>query len=249
MDSGPSTEASRHLAPVQRWGLQALERRSTTENVLAELRSAIISGRIGPLEPLREVALSDALGTGRSAIREAIRQLVQEGLVEYRLNRGAFVRAITEEEAYDVYLAREAIEVAAVAHAFERPVTLDLNPLEARLRQIIRAAADTPDRQPAGTELVTADLDFHREMVRLSGSQRLTRAHETLAAEAQMLMHHQPVYPLTDYAGDHRILFDAIAERDPDTLEKIREHLRLSAQLIAGEIHRIATRRSAPETV
>jgi DNA-binding GntR family transcriptional regulator len=224
-------------------------RRSTTETVLAELRAAIVAGRIGPLEPLREVPLAETLGTGRSAIREAIRHLVQEGLVEYRLNRGVFVREITEEDTYDLYLAREAIEVAAVAHAFERPGDLDLKPLEGKLHQIILAAADTPDRQPAGTELVTADLDFHREMVRLADSQRLSRAHETLAAEAQMLMHHQPVYPLTDYAGDHRILFDAIAERDPDTSEKIRQHLRLSAQLIANELHRIVARRPTPEPV
>jgi DNA-binding GntR family transcriptional regulator len=250
MEGTPSTRiAERTRSATQRWGLTAVPRRSTTETVLAELRAAIITGRIGPLEPLREVPLAKALGTGRSAIREAIRHLVQEGLVEYRLNRGAFVREMTEEDAYDVYLAREAIEVAAVAHALERAVELDLNPLEAKLHQIILAAADTPDRQPAGTELVTADLDFHREMVRLGGSQRLTRAHETLAAEAQMLMHHQPVYPLTDYAGDHRILFDAIAERDPDAPVKVRDHLRLSARLIAAELHRIAARRPAPEPV
>jgi DNA-binding GntR family transcriptional regulator len=227
------------------WGLGAVERRSTTDQVISELRTAIITGRIKPNEALRESSLAQIMGTGRSSVREAIRHLIGEGLVKYRPNRGAVVREITEEEAYDVYLAREAIEVAAVAHAFERPVGLDLSPLEAKLHLIILAAAGAPDRRPAGTELVAADLDFHREMVRLAGSSRLTRAHETLAAEAQMLMHHQPVYPLTDYAGDHRILFDAIVGRDPDTPEKIRQHLRLSAQLIAGEIHRMAARRAA----
>jgi DNA-binding GntR family transcriptional regulator len=230
------------------WGLSALERRSTTDQVIGELRTAIITGRIKPNEALRETSLAQIMGTGRSSVREAIRHLIGEGLVQYRPNRGAFVREITEEEAYDVYLAREAIEVAAVAHAFERPAGLDLSPLEARLHRLILAAADTPDREPAGTELVAADLDFHREMVRMADSPRLTRAHETVAAEAQMLMHHQPVYPLTDYAGDHRILFEAIVERDPDTPEKIREHLRLSAQLIVGEIRRI-TARSAREHV
>jgi DNA-binding GntR family transcriptional regulator len=231
------------------WGLSTVERRSTTDQVIGELRTAIITGRIKPNEPLRETSVAQVMGTGRSSVREAIRHLIGEGLVEYRPNRGAFVREITEEEAYDVYLAREAIEMAAVTHALERSAQLDLTRLEAKLNQIILAAAGTPDRQPAGTELVTADLDFHREMVRLAGSQRLTRAHETLAAEAQMLMHHQPVYPLTDYAGDHRILFCAIAERDPDAPEKVREHLRLSAQLIASELHRIAARRPAPEGV
>jgi DNA-binding GntR family transcriptional regulator len=231
------------------WGLNAVQRRSTTEQVIAELRTAIITGRIGANEPLREASLAKVMGTGRSSVREAVRHLIGEGLVEHRPNRGAFVRSITEHEAFDVYLAREAIEVAAVRQAFERTTDLDLDGLESRLRRVILAAASTPERLPAGTELVTADLDFHREMVALAGSPRLTRAHETLAAEAQMLMHHQPVYPLTDYAGDHRILFDAIASRDPETDEKIRGHLRLSAQLIAGELHRMARTRPIGEPV
>lgn len=231
------------------WGLSAVQRRSTTEQVIASLRTAIITGRIGPKEPLREASLAKVMGTGRSSVREAIRHLIGEGLVEYRPHRGAFVRSISQDEAFDVYLAREAIEVMAVRHAFERGTELDLSALESRLHRIILAAASTPDRLPAGTELVAADLDFHREMVSLAQSPRLTRAHETLAAEAQMLMHHQPVYPLTDYAGDHRILFDAIADRDPDTDEKVRAHLRLSAQLIATELQRMSRARPIKETV
>jgi DNA-binding GntR family transcriptional regulator len=193
--------------------------------------------------------LAKVMGIGRSSVREAIRHLIGEGLVEYRPHRGAFVRSISQHEAFDVYLAREAIEVMAVRHAFERGTELDLSGLESKLHRIILAAASTPDRLPAGTELVEADLDFHREMVSLAESPRLTRAHETLAAEAQMLMHHQPVYPLTDYAGDHRILFDAIANRDSDTDEKIRGHLRLSAQLIATELQRMSRARPIKETV
>jgi len=228
------------LADGQTWGLTAVERRSTTDHVLAELRAAIVAGRIGPNEPLRETALARTLGTGRSAIREAIRQLVQEGLVEYRLNRGSFVRVLSVADADDVYLAREAIEVRAVQRAFERGEPLDLAPLKAALDRITAAADGTPADEPAGTELIAADLDFHREMVRLSGSPRLSRAHETLAAEAQMLMHHQPVYSPIRYAADHTVLFDAISRGDPAAPELVRDHLRLSATLIAGEIDRLA---------
>lgn len=228
------------LAEGQTWGLTAVERRSTTDHVLAELRAAIVAGRIGANEPLRETALAQTLGTGRSAIREAIRQLVQEGLVEYRLNKGSFVRVLSVADADDVYLAREAIEVRAVRRAFERGEALDLVPLKAALDRIIAAADATPADEPAGTELIAADLDFHREMVRLSGSPRLRRAHETLAAEAQMLMHHQPVYSPIAYTADHTILFDAIARGDPATPQLVCEHLRLSARLIGGEIDRMA---------
>ena len=73
------------------WGLATVERRSTTEQVLQELRAAIIDGRIGPRAPLREVALAEAFGTGRSAIREALSALGQEGLVVSELNRGTWV--------------------------------------------------------------------------------------------------------------------------------------------------------------
>jgi DNA-binding GntR family transcriptional regulator len=227
-------------AVSQTWGLTAVERRSTTDHVLSELRAAIVSGRIRPREPLRETTLAQTLGTGRSAIREAIRQLVQEGLVEYRLNKGAFVRVLSVADSDDVYLAREAIEVSAVRHALDRASTLDLGPLRAALDRITAAADATPADEPAGTELISADLDFHREMVRLSGSPRLSRAHETLAAEAQMFMHHQPVYSPATYEADHTVLFDALARRDPAAPDLVAEHLRLSARLIAGEIGRLS---------
>lgn len=228
------------MASTQTWGLTVVERRSTTDHVLAELRAAIVSGRIGAREPLRETALARTLGTGRSAIREAIRHLVQEGLVEYRLNRGAYVRVLTVEDSDDLYLAREAIEVSSVRRALERDRPLDLEHLQAALGRIGKAAQETPDDEPAGAELIAADLDFHREMVRLGGSPRLSRAHETLAAEAQMFMHHQPIYPPSDYAADHRLLLDAITRRSPSAPDLVRDHLRLSAKLIAGEITRRA---------
>src|ERR671912_1649498 len=97
-------------AAPHNWRLGAVDRASTTEQVLQELREAIIDGRIAQGEALREVPLSRTLGTGRSAVREAIRQLVQEGLVDYELHRGAFVRVMSLADRLDVYVAREAIE-------------------------------------------------------------------------------------------------------------------------------------------
>jgi DNA-binding FadR family transcriptional regulator len=55
-----------------------------------------------------------------------------------------------------------------------------------------------------------------------------------------MFMHHQPVYSPDTYGADHTVLFDAIARRDPAAPELVRDHLRLSARLIAGEIARLS---------
>jgi DNA-binding GntR family transcriptional regulator len=203
-----------------------------TEQVLRELREAIIEGRIPQGEPLREVSLAGTLGTGRSAVREAIRQLVQEGLVAYEAHRGAMVRVMSVEDRLDVYVAREAIETGAVRRILAGPAP-DLADLRAALDDL-RATARDHDR--ITDAVIDADIAFHQELVRLAGSPRLARAHETLAAETRMLLRHHPAYPWASYVTDHAELLDALERRDPATPELVAAHLRLSAELIAGEL-------------
>jgi DNA-binding GntR family transcriptional regulator len=220
---------------VDNWRLRSIERASTTDQVLAELRDAIVEGRIPQGEQLREAHLGGLLGTGRSAVREAIRQLVQEGLVEHELHRGALVRAVSLADHLDVYGAREVIETGAVRQLLQRPEPFDTAPLREAL-EALRRALERPGRLTE--EAIAADIRFHAELVRLCGSPRLTRAHETLAAETRMLLRHHPLYPATDYLGDHERLLAAVERRDPDTPDLIAEHLRLSARLIGDELAR-----------
>jgi DNA-binding GntR family transcriptional regulator len=222
-------------ASSDNWRLGAIDRASTTEQVLQELREAIIDGRIAQGEALREVSLARTLGTGRSAVREAVRQLVQEGLVDYELHRGAFVRVMSLADRLDVYVAREAIEAGVARLAVEASPPPDLTALRAALEDL-RTRAEGHDR--VTDEVIEADIRFHEELVRLAGSPRLTRAHETLVAETRMLLRHHPAYPWSDYVSDHERLFDAIEQRDPRAPEYAVEHLRLSARLIGEELDR-----------
>ena len=222
-------------AAANTWQLGSIDRASTTQQVLHQLREAIIDGRIAQGEALREVSLAKTFGTGRSAVREAIRQLVQEGLVEYKLHRGAFVRVLSLADRLDVYVAREAIETGVARRVLEAPEPVDLSRLRGALSDM-RAVAEGHDR--VTEDLIAADIRFHQQLVCLGGSPRLTRAHETLAAETRMLLRHHPTYPWTDYVGDHERLFDAFERRDPRTPDLVREHLRLSARLISEELAR-----------
>lgn len=230
------------MAAIGAWGLDVVTRRSATDQVREQLRSAILAGRIGPTEPLPEVALATAFGTGRSAIREALRQLVQEGLVVSEVNRGSRVRALSTDDVIDVYRAREAIETAAASLAAARRLTLtELEPLRAALGRIGDACADSGERAPS-PELIAADLDFHRALVALADSPRLSRAYEPLAAESQMLLNWHPTYAGTSYVDDHRNLLDALAAGDGDPTSAVREHLRLTSELILEEAVRYADR-------
>jgi DNA-binding GntR family transcriptional regulator len=222
-------------ASTHNWQLGSIQRASTTQQVLRELREAIIDGRIAQGEALREIPLSEVFGTGRSAVREAVRQLVQEGLVDYELHRGAFVRVMSLADRLDVYVAREAIEAGVARRLVEASPAPDLSALRTALEEL-RATAEGHDR--VTEDLIGADIGFHQELVRLGGSPRLRRAHETLAAETRMLLRHHPKYPWSDYVHDHERLFDALERRDPQAPDLVVEHLRLSARLIGDELER-----------
>lgn len=173
------------------------------------------------------------LGTSRGTIREALGQLVQEGLVEYRLHRGAFVPRQRLSDRLDVYVAREAVETWAARKLLEGSDELDLSKLEAAIDAM---AADGTEMVKPTDETIAADLRFHHELVRMAGSERLTRAHETFAAETRMLLRAHPPYPRRTYAGDHKKLVEALRRRDPRTPDLVAEHLRLTSRLISGEV-------------
>jgi DNA-binding GntR family transcriptional regulator len=196
------------------------------------IREAIVDGRIPPGEQLREARLVQMLGISRGTVREAIRQLVQEGLVEYRMHHGAFVKSQLLEDRLDVYVAREAIEVWAAKTLLGADSEMDLSELRAALAMMRTREA----RQKRPTEeTIAADLRFHHELVRLAGSERLTRAHETFAAETRILLRRHPPYPWRTYAEDHEKLIEAIGRKDPRTPEMVADHLRLSVRLLRGE--------------
>lgn len=221
--------------PGNSYRLESVDRASMTERVLRELRDAIVDGRIAQGEPLREVSLAQTLGTGRSSVREAVRQLVQEGLVEYEAHRGAFVRVLSLADRLDVYVAREAIETGAARRILESEVRVDCSRLRAALEDLQNAARDQDRVTDA---VIAADIRFHEELVRLAASPRLSRAHDTLVAETLMLLSHHPPYPWTDYVADHERLLEALADADPRAPDLVSEHLRLSARLIADELSR-----------
>jgi DNA-binding GntR family transcriptional regulator len=219
----------------QAWVLPRFEGLSATETVRRIIREAIVDGRIPAGAQLRESRLVGMLGTSRGTVREAIRYLVQEGLVESRMHHGAFVRSQMLADRLDVYVAREAIEVWAARTLVESADDLDLSALDAALATM--RSREARQKRPT-EETIAADLRFHHELVRLAGSDRLTRAHETFAAETRMLLRLHPQYPWRTYAQDHQELVDALRRRDPMTPDLVAQHLRLSARLLGGKVDR-----------
>lgn len=172
-----------------------------------------------------EAALAVELGVGRSSIREAIRLLARDGLLEVRHGVGTFVAAASELEHVDeftkllrrsrileVFEVRRALEIEAARLAAERVQPEDLDGLRRRLT--MRHSHFEGDV----AKFVDVDLDFHTEVVRLSGNAVLlslfTSVRPLLRESLVEMMAHEAGVPDTSHAHDQ--LVEALQDADPE---------------------------------
>src|SRR5699024_9025522 len=146
-----------------------------------ELRKAILAGDLAVGAPLGEVEIAAQLGVSRGPLREAAQRLVQEGLLVAVPGRGLRVRRIRKDEIADLYEARLAVEAHAARRLAQRPNTTETAELEACLARLMAVSA-AADALPIGD----ADLGFHRQLVDLVGSPRLSARISTLLAETRI---------------------------------------------------------------
>src|SRR6476659_10601925 len=90
------------------------EHSSTVDRAAEEIRRAMFAGQLEPGTPLREVALSEAMGVGRSTIREALAVLVSDGVAIRVPNKGVAVKELSAQDVSDISLARASLESSGV---------------------------------------------------------------------------------------------------------------------------------------
>ena len=109
------------------------------QQVLDGLRQAIISGRLAPGARLTERELTEMMGVSRTVVREALRQLETEGLIANIPNKGPVVRALSLDEARDLYSVRAVLEGYAARLFAEKASAEQIARLEAALERVVSA--------------------------------------------------------------------------------------------------------------
>ncbi|GAA3278501.1 MULTISPECIES: GntR family transcriptional regulator [Dactylosporangium] len=135
------------------------------ETAYEAIRAGILSGEFARGQRLREEELAARAGVSRTPIREALRRLDAEGLVEFTPNRGARVVAWSEQELEDNYEVRAMLESYGARLAAER-ITDD--ELDAIARIAARMTALSRKGAAAADELTVLNGDFHRAILRAS---------------------------------------------------------------------------------
>lgn len=183
-----------------------------------QLLEEVLEGDLRPGQILVESALGERFGVSRTPIREALRMLEQDGVLE-RVNRGMRVRETSAEEVLEIYGVRAILEASAARDAATRRTDFDLATLD-RLMQEMSEAREAPPE-----ELASINRSFHRAIWQAARNHTLTDLLERLAV-------HLRRYPATTYTrsgrwdealDEHRAVLEAIRAGNPDAAADVAE--------------------------
>jgi DNA-binding GntR family transcriptional regulator len=193
------------------------------QQVVERLRNAIVAGRIAPGERLIETTLSQKLGTSRGPVREALRQLENEGLVMSVPYKGAVVLGVSDEEVQQVLIP---IRIVLERYSFTKALSLMTEADFAELGKqiwVMEQAARSNDL----LRMVEADLRFHETV--LDASRQLHTAQIWRSIEPRIrayFVRYGREASLDLMADEHRELLDEMQTRDLDrVLGQLERHI------------------------
>jgi len=206
------------------------------EVIFNTLREAIIVGELKPGERLMEVQLAEKMGVSRTPVREAIRKLELEGLVNMIPRKGAHVADLSVKDIIDVLEVRAALDGLATALAAEKITEQELKDLNNVQMQFINYV-DKDNIQGA----IKKDVEFHDIIYRCSRNDKLLQISSNLREQVQRFR----VIYIKDYGNmrgiinEHAEIYEALVERDPEAARKAaQKHIYIQQQTIINSINK-----------
>ena len=211
---------------------------SRSERVHQELSRQILDHQLAPGQRLIERELIDRFEVSRATVRETLRQLAAEGLVQIQPRRGAVVRAIDSDEARDLYRLRAAIEGLLVETFVERAGVADVQ----RLQEALDALDGAVEDGLAASEVMRVRDDFYEALFAGAGSSVLREELGVVQARVRVLC----VSSLSESGRgatavrELRAVTQAIIECDgPRAAALMREHLAFAAAATLRTLPRV----------
>lgn len=210
-------------------------RQATHELVAAVLREAITTGQLRANEPLPQDEIASQLRVSHIPVREALRQLQSEGLVDYQPNRGATVSALAPSEIAEIYEIRSILETAAIRRAAPR--------LTAAQLERARAILDQAERTADGGAWGSLDVEFHQLMYDLGDRPRLGEMIAGLLrrVDRYWLAHGLMLKYRGEFEREHRALLAALECRDGErAVALLGRHLAGASRRLIEELSAVA---------
>ncbi|MDO5414041.1 MAG: GntR family transcriptional regulator [Bacillota bacterium] len=180
-------------------------------SLLGKLQKDILTGKLKPGEKLTEQNLCKTYGVSRTPVREALRQLETDGLVENILNRGAFVIGMSDQDYEDMFELRKAYEIQAVKWAIERITDEEMDKLEETF-EFMEFYTLRDDIE----KMLTINTGFHQVIYEASHNrmlQKMLSSYQNFLKYKGMDSVYDENY-LTTVLEEHRAIFKAFKDKD-----------------------------------
>jgi DNA-binding GntR family transcriptional regulator len=218
---------------------------SIVNDIAERFRQSVVNGTLRPGDEINESQLAERLGVARGTLREAVRILIGEGLLEKLPNRASRVRMLTPETAWEILTTRAVIEGFGARVLAQRLTPEKLQRLNAIWEHLYNAAEikDIPS-------FVHWDFRLHQAIMELSGHGVLFETWTKISAWTRLMFAYEQFIPedMVSNALNHKAIIEAIATGDPDIAEaKMKADLSQLRELerFAGLAELIAERRAA----
>lgn len=203
--------------------------------LLSRLRELVLSDGYAPGTALSEVRLAELFDVSRTPVREALKQLQVEGLVEIRPKVGTFVRQMTRREIVEMFQVKEILEGMAARLMAQRGQVPELDQLRANLE-----SAKSATRSGDTAAYAALVHEFHETIVRGSDNRKLAEHYTGLMNQ---LSYHRMVLRSVQHPGrlsrscaEHRRIVELITEKDGVGAEiAMRDHVAASAREVMAD--------------
>jgi DNA-binding GntR family transcriptional regulator len=200
---------------------EPLEAASLVELTARRLRGEILSGELAPGERIVEEQLTRRFGTSRAPLREALRLLGQQGLVEHLPRRGVRVTQLSARDIDELFTLRDVLEQFAVRCALGEGGVPDPVGLEAMAAAV--AVMERATLEGDALTQATGHRAFHLALVAMSGHRHLLDVYEPVILKLQIYMATNMRREATRLQPEegphrHRRLYDAVCEGDLTTV-------------------------------
>ncbi len=211
---------------------------SAADEVAELLRGEIGSGRLAPGTPLRQDDLATRYGTSRIPVREALRALQAEGLIDYAINRGAVVATVSSEDVLEMLEVRIALETHALRLAIPRMIEDEIE----AAHEILRLYDEAPEPE----QWAEMNTRFHNALYMPCENKRM------MDAIAENYFHFNrfartSLSTLTgkeDPQADHYKLLELCRKGEIEPAVKLlKHHIEKTQKLLRGQMRKLAGQR------
>jgi len=198
-------------------------KRAIAQEVAADIKRAIANAMIKPGERINETQIARDMGISRSPVREALHMLKKEGVVVSIPYKGTFVNLLGKKDIEDMYIIRGLLEAYAIEKVIENKNEKILKCLRKNVEDIEKSVEKKRNK-----EIVTKDLEFHRNICIFSGNKKLIDIWESFQTQIEVLINLESSFyeRFQLLAVEHRELLSLIIEgKVKQAQEKIKAHI------------------------